>query len=82
MANYSKGVNLASDIICEGLRVSTASFPADDYYGGYDDALIETWIFDDRPLHSKQFFHKKGRERAIKFHNYIVKRLKRKLVQV
>lgn len=41
MANYSKGVNLASDIICEGLRVSTASFPADDYYGGYDDALID-----------------------------------------
>ena len=77
MADYSKGVNLASDVINENMRVSTASFPADEWRGGYEDALIETWIFDKRPMQSKQFFHKHGRDRAVKFHNYLVKRLKR-----
>lgn len=79
MADYSKGENLASDIISPTLRVSTASFPADEYDGGYKDALIETWIFDDRPLHSKQFFHRRGRERAVRFHNRLVRKIKRLL---
>ena len=77
MIDYSKGVNLVSDIISDTVRVSTATFPRNEYYGGGADALIETWIFDDRPLHSKQYFHKRGRERAIRFHNYLVKRLRR-----
>ena len=75
--DYSKGKNLASDIISNNIRVSTATFPRNEYYGGGEDALIETWIFDDRPLHSKQYFHKHGRDRAIKFHNYLVRRLRR-----
>lgn len=77
MIDYSKGKNLARDIISDTVRVSTATFPWDEYYGGGEDALIETWIFDDKPYHSKQYIHKHGRERAIKFHNYLVRRLRR-----
>jgi hypothetical protein len=79
MANYSKGVNLASDVITPTLRVSTASFPSDDHWGGHEDALIETWIFDARPMHSKQFYHRRGREKAIRFHNRLVRKLRRLL---
>ncbi len=70
--DYTRGENIASDVITHSIRVSTACFPNDC---GDKDRLIETWIFDNRPLHSKQYIHKRGRERAIKFHNYIVKKL-------
>ncbi len=71
MANYCRGVNLASTIISDKVRVSTASFPADDYNGGYDDALIETWS-DDRNFKSRQIFHPRSREHAVLAHKLIV----------
>lgn len=82
MVDYTKGENLASDIICDGLRVSTASFPADEYDGGYKDALIETWVFGnkDKGFKSKQYFFegkKRTREYAVNFHKKLVARLRR-----
>lgn len=77
MIDYSNGKNLAIDIISDTVRVSTATFPRDAYYGGGEDALIETWIFNNNPRLSKQYFHKHGRERAIRFHNYLVRRIRR-----
>ena len=41
MYNYCKGENLASDIITNKIRVSTAMFPG-DYGSGF-----ETWIFSN-----------------------------------
>lgn len=71
MANYCRGVNLASTVINDKLRVSTASFPADDYNGGYDDALIETWVFSDDKSHkSRQIFHR-NRASALLAHGLI-----------
>lgn len=72
MIDYSKGKNLASTVINDKLRVSTASFPRSEYYGGGEDALIETWIFsDDKRYKSHQIFSK-TREHALMVHNMIV----------
>ena len=81
MIDYTKGENLASDIICDGLRVSTASFPREEYYGSGKDAMIETWVFGDKEkgFESKQYIHERirTREKAIIFHNKLVMRLRR-----
>jgi hypothetical protein len=71
VANYNRGVNLASTIINDKLRISTASFPADDYHGGYDDALIETWVFSkDKRYRSRQIFSR-TREHALMVHKLV-----------
>jgi len=72
MFDYSKGKNLASDIITSKIRVSTAMFPG--YYGNG----FETWIFsDDERQKSRQIWHKSQRQ-ALLVHGYISKNLRQK----
>ncbi len=74
MIDYTKGVNLGSDVITKKIRVSTAKFPSTLY-----DFVWETWIFsDDERQKSRQLWHKTEQE-AIKVHNYIVNNLERSL---
>ena len=72
MFDYSKGKNLASEIITDKIRVSTAMFPG--YYGDG----FETWIFsDDEKQKSRQIWHKSKRQ-ALLVHGYIVRNLRQK----
>ena len=75
MADYGKGVNLASDVIRPGLRVSTAKFPAREG-DPCDGPLIEAWIFDERPGQSRQIFHRTEAS-EIRAHGHIVRNLRR-----
>lgn len=72
MINYSKGKNLASTVINDKLRVSTATFPRDEYYGGGEDALIETWIFSYDNIHSSHQIFSRTRKHSLMVHNMIV----------
>jgi len=72
MNDYSKGVNIASTIITDTIRVSTAKFP------GPFGMSFETWIFSDNTKQkSRQIWHGTERE-ALKIHGYIVSNLNNK----
>ena len=74
MYDYTKGENLASDIITDKIRVSTATFPS--YDGGGDG--FETWIFsDDIRQRSTQIWHRSKRQ-ALLVHGYITHNLRQK----
>lgn len=78
MIDYSTGVSLAHDSICNDLRVSTVAFKSIPYYGAVDDVMIETWIFSKilgQP--NRQIFHK-TREAAVKAHKHIVQNLRKR----
>jgi hypothetical protein len=77
MIDYTTGINIGSDIITDKIRVSTAKFNRNEYYGG-GIGLIETWIFsDDKRQPNRQIFHKSERQ-AEKVHAYIVNNLRSK----
>jgi len=71
MFDYTKAKNIASDILSDKVRISTATFPG--YYGdGY-----ETWIFsrDDR-VKTRQIWHR-NKNKALSVHGHIVKNLRK-----
>jgi hypothetical protein len=74
--DYSKGQNLASTVINEKLRVSTATFPRSEYYGGGEDSLIETWVFSDDGIHSRRQIFSRTRKHALMVHDMVVGILK------
>ena len=76
MIDYCKGQNLASTVINEKLRVSTATFPRSEYYGGGEDALIETWVFSDDGIHSRRQIFSRTRKHALMVHDMVVGILK------
>ena len=76
MIDYSKGRNLASTIISDKLRVSTATFPRSEYYGGGEDALIETWVFSDDGIHSARQIFSRTCKHALMVHDMVVGILK------
>jgi hypothetical protein len=72
MYDYSKGENLASDIITDKIRVSTAMFPGDHGNG------FETWIFsDDARQNSVQIWHR-TKQAALKVHRYVTQNMRQK----
>ena len=72
MVDYSKAKNLARTIINDKLRVSTATFPSSEYYGGGEDAVIETWVFSYDKLHSSRQIFSRTREHALMVHKMVV----------
>ena len=74
MFDYTKGVNIGSDIITPLIRVSSAKFPG--YYGyGY-----ETWIFSkDISQKNVQVWSNSANE-AKRKHKHIVNNLRKKYI--
>ena len=68
MNNYEQWINIASSIISEDERVSTAQFP------WYFWMEYETFIFRKKPWKTRQIFHRSKNE-ALKVHKYIVDNL-------
>lgn len=71
--------NLANDVICEGIRVSTglvATYPM----SGSRMTFIETWIFSDLPeQRSVQIVPRPNTpENCLKIHGHVVRSLRKK----
>ena len=74
MFEYSKGVNIGSDIITPLIRVSSAKFPG--YYG----EGFETWIFSKDPTQKNVQIWSNSEDEAKRKHKHIVDNLRKKYI--
>jgi hypothetical protein len=74
MFDYSKGVNIGSDIITPLIRVSSAKFPG--YYGNG----FETWIFSKDPNQRSVQVWSDSENEARRKHKHIVGNLRKKYI--
>lgn len=87
LVEQNKNFNIASTIITDKIRVSSAAIFYEEFFGNY--YLLETWIFSDDPtIKSRQIIHgttgifpvsQKEKDNVVKVHNYVAGNLKKKI---